>query len=75
MFPTEQAERAIIHLERGIALSQVGQEKEAREAFDRALSDARAEPGSWEQRLHRRMLKLEDHRALALWVSVLGSAQ
>jgi hypothetical protein len=75
VFPTEQAKRAIIQLERGIALSQVGQEEEAREAFDRALSDARAKPGSWEQGLHQRMVQLEDRRTLALWVSVVGSAQ
>lgn len=75
VFPNEQAKRAIVQLERGIALSQIGHEDEAREAFDRALSDARAEPGLWEQRLHQRMVQLEDRKTLALWVSVVGSDQ
>lgn len=73
-FPTERAKRAIIHLERGIALSQIGQEEEAREAFDKALREAWAKPGSWEQGLHQRMVQLEDSRTLALWVSVVGSS-
>lgn len=75
VFPNEQAKRAIIQLERGIALSQVGREEEALETFDRALSDARAEPGLWEQGLHQRMVQLEDRKTLALWVSVVGSNQ
>ena len=75
VFPTEQAKRAIIQLERGIALSQVGHEEEAREAFDSALSDARAEPGLWEQGLHQRMVQLEDRKTLALWVSIVGADQ
>lgn len=74
VFPIERAKRARIQLERGIALSQIGQEEEALEAFDRALRDARAKPGSWEQGLHQRIVQLEDRKMLALWVSVVGSA-
>ncbi|MCI2395625.1 hypothetical protein [Aliiroseovarius sediminis] len=75
LFPIERAKQAIIQLERGIALSQVGQVDEAVEAFDRALRDARAKPGSWEPRLLQRMVQLEDRRTLALWVSVVESAK
>jgi hypothetical protein len=75
IFPIEQAKGAIIQLERGIALSQVGRNEEAREAFDMALSDARAKPGSWEQGLHQRMVQLADSRTLALWVSVVRSTK
>ena len=74
MFPVERAKRAEIQLERGIALSQVGREKEALEAFDRALRDAQAVPGSREQGLYQRMAQLKDRRTLALWVSVVGPA-
>lgn len=75
VFPIEQAKGAMIQLERGIALSQVGLEREARDAFERALRDARAQPGSWEQGLHQRIVQLDDRRTLALWVSVVESTQ
>jgi hypothetical protein len=74
IFPSERAKRATIHLERGIALIQLGQEEKAREAFERALYDARAKQGSREQGLHQRILQLEDRQILALWETVVGSA-
>ena len=75
LLPIERAKGAIIQLERGIALSQVGKEEEAVEAFDRALRDVQAKPRSWEQTLNQRMVKLKDPRTLALWVSVVKSAE
>lgn len=73
VFPIEQAKGSIIQLGRGIALSQTGQEEQAIQAFERALRDSRVKAGSWERRLHQRMIHLEDHRTLALWVSVVNS--
>ena len=73
VFSIEQAKGSIIQLERGIALSQPGQEEQAIEAFERALRDARVKAGSWERRLHQRMIHLDDHRTLALWISVVNS--
>ncbi len=71
----EQARGAIIQLERGIALSQIGETAEAVEAFDKALRDARVKSGHWERGLHRRMVQIEDRSALALWVSVVETAK
>lgn len=71
---TERAKGAIIRLERAIALSQTGREEEARNAFARALQDARAKRGPWEQALHRRMVRLDHPRSLALWLSAARSA-
>lgn len=74
VFPIERAKGAIIHLERGIALHQIGQDDKARAAFDKALHDSRSKQGAWEQGLHQRMAQLDDPKALALWVSVAGAA-
>jgi hypothetical protein len=74
MFPVERSKRAIIQLERGIALSQLGREENAVEAFEIALRDARSTSGPWEQNLSQRMVQLEDGKMRALWVSVLESA-
>lgn len=71
VFPLEQAKGSIIQLERGIALSQVGRKEDALDAFERAIRDARVKRGSWEQALHQRMIRLDDRRTLALWVSVV----
>ena len=75
VFPTERAKGSIIHLEKGIALSQIGRDDEALEAFERAIRDARARRGTWEQALHQRMARLEDQRALALWASVVKASE
>ena len=72
--PFERARGSLIQLERGIALSQTGQEKQAIRAFEKALHDARVKAGFWEQELHQRMIQLDDHKTLALWVSVVNSA-
>ena len=74
MFPVERSKRAIIQLEWGIALSQLGREENAVEAFEIALRDARSTSGPWEQNLSQRMVQLEDGKMRALWVSVLESA-
>jgi len=67
----ERARGSRIELERGIALSQLGEPEKAVEAFAEALRDARAKSGPWEQELHKRMVRLEDRNTLALWVSVV----
>lgn len=69
-FPVQRAQGSIIHLERGIALSQVGRDADARDAFERAIRGAQAKLGHWEQSLHERMIGLDDQDALALWRSV-----
>ena len=74
-FPIERAKGSIIHLERGIALSQLGRGQEAIEAFDRAIRDARTKRGSWEKRLHQRMVNLDDENALRLWVTTVKAAE
>mgnify|MGYP000253126185 CR=1 FL=1 len=71
----ESAKRSRIELERGIALSQIGEPEKAVEAFEQALRDARAKSGPWERELHQRMVQIEDRRALALWVSVVKSSK
>lgn len=73
VFSLERARGSIIQLERGIALSQAGQEEQAIEAFERALHDARVKAGLWERKLHQRMINYDDKRTLALWVSVVNS--
>jgi hypothetical protein len=70
----ERAKGSIIQLEREIALSQLGRKHEAATAFEKALRDARAKPGPWEQELHQRMVQIEDRGALELWVSVVQMA-
>ena len=69
--PQERAKRSVLELERGIALSQIGEPEKAIEAFKEALRDARAKSGSWEQQLHQSMVQMEDRNTLALWVSVV----
>jgi len=71
----ERAKGSRIELERGIALSQIGELEKAVEAFEQALRDARAKSGPWERELHQRMVQIEDRRALALWVSVIKSGK
>jgi tetratricopeptide (TPR) repeat protein len=71
----ERAKRSRIELERGIALSQIGELEKAAEAFEQALRDARAKSGPWEQELHRRMVQMEDRNTLGLWVSVVEAAK
>ena len=75
VFPLERVKRSMTRLEKGIALSQLGREREALEAFEGAIRDARADGGPWERNLHRRMARLEDQRALALWASVVGPTE
>lgn len=70
----ERAKGAIIHLERGIALSQIGETAAALEAFDKALRHANSTSGPWERQLHQRMLQNEDRSALELWVSTVETA-
>ena len=67
----ERAKRSRIELERGIALSQIGEPEKALEAFEKALRDARAQSGPWMRELHQRMVQVEDRKALALWVLVV----
>ncbi len=67
VFPLFQAKGSLIYLERGIALVQIGQEQQALNAFERALHDARAKKGSWENRLHKRVSELKDRRVIELW--------
>ncbi|SMX26817.1 hypothetical protein TRP8649_00909 [Pelagimonas phthalicica] len=75
LLPVERTKRSIIHLERGIALAQMGRNDEAIAAFKTALQDAREKRGSWEKRLHQRMVALKDPHALPLWVSVVQAAE
>ncbi len=67
----ERTKRSIIKLELAIALSEMGQERPALEAFLAALVDARKGDGSWEEELHRRMMSLKNKQTRDLWVSVL----
>ncbi len=71
----ERAKGSRIELERGIALSQIGEPNNAVEAFEGALRDARAKSGPWEQELHRRMVQMEDRKTRAMWVSVVEAAK
>jgi hypothetical protein len=68
-----QAKSAIIQLEKGIALSQVGESTAAIAAFEKALHDAKNKSGPWERQLHQRMIEIEDPNTLALWVAVVKS--
>jgi predicted RNA polymerase sigma factor len=58
--------------ERGIALSQLGRDGQARAAFERALQYSRAAPQSWERRLIERMNTFEDMGAVDIWESVVS---
>ena len=69
----DRAKGSIIQLERGIALTQLGQENEAIKAFEKALLDARTKTGSWEERLHQRMALVENNRTRDLWTTVVAS--
>ena len=71
----ERAKRSAIELEKGIALSQMGEPEKAVEAFEKALRDARAKSGPWETSLHRRMVQMADRNTLGLWVSVVEAAK
>lgn len=73
--PQEKSKRAILHLEKGIALSQIGENDQARTAFERALTDARRSPGPWEQALHQRIFALEDNRIRPLWLSIVEAQE
>ncbi|WP_415404680.1 hypothetical protein [Tateyamaria sp. SN3-11] len=73
--PIEQAKGAIIQLERGIALSQLGETATAAKAFDSALRDAKAKAGPWERELHQRMVQIDDRRTFALWVTVVKASE
>ena len=75
VLPIERAKGSILHLERGIALSQIGRDDEARDAFRTAILDARAVRGSWERNLHIRMIRLKDMRALEVWAPVVRSLE
>ena len=75
VFRIERAKRSIIHLERGIALVQIGRDDDARDAFRTAILDARAARGPWEQDLRTRMIRLGDMRALEVWVPVVRSLE
>ena len=70
----ERAKGSRIELERGIALSQIGETEKAVEAFEEALLDARGKLGPWEQDLHQRIVQMEDRNTLELWVSVVEAA-
>lgn len=71
----KRAKGAILQLEKGIALFQIGEQAAAIEAFDKALRDAKAKPGPWERALHLRMVQIENRNMLALWVSVVEAAK
>lgn len=71
----ERAKGSRIELERGIALSQIGEVEQAVEAFKEALRSARAKPGPWEKELHRRIVQMKDSNTFALWVSVVEAAK
>ena len=71
----ERAKSSRIELEKGIALSQMGEPEKAVEAFQNALRSAQAKPGPWEDDLHRRMVLLEDRKTRVLWVSVVEAAK
>ena len=71
----ERAKRSRLELERGIALSQMGEPERAVEAFEEALRDARATSGPWERAVPQRMVQIEDRNMLALWMAVVEPAQ
>ena len=69
----ERARRSILHIERGIALAQMGRDVEARGAFERAFSDAAAKQGRWSQRLDERIIEIEDKHVSELWDLATGT--
>ena len=72
----ERAKGSIIHLERGIALAQMGQGEDAIDAFAQAIiSSRRAAHGAFEEELHRRMRGFKDERVIALWISAVQNFQ
>ncbi|MDP5216018.1 tetratricopeptide repeat protein [Ruegeria sp. 2205SS24-7] len=73
--PLMLARSAAIHLERGIALSQIGREEEALTAFERAIEAARAKPGPWEQELQSRIQEFDARQPTILWNSLLTDGE
>lgn len=73
--PLECTKGSIIHLERGIALAEIGRDEDALKTFETAIRDARTKQGPWEQNLHARMVDLKDRHTLALWVAVVRLAE
>ncbi len=71
IFTIERAEGSIIHLERGIALAQMGHDEDAVDAFAQAVISSRVTRGSFERELHRRIRGLKDERIIALWNSAV----
>lgn len=69
----ERAKRSRLRLEKGIALSRLGEPEKAEESFSKAWRDAKAHPGPWEDELHRRMMQLGDLEALLVWVRVVNA--
>lgn len=63
-----RADGSIFHLERGVALVQVGRKEEAREAFERAVRDADAYN---RYRLIERMKELDDWDARSMFHSIV----
>ncbi len=66
-FAIERAKGSIIHLERGIALSQMGREEEAIAAFKDAIFNASAHRGPWVSALHERMGEIVDPQVQENW--------
>lgn len=64
-----RAKRSRLHLEKGIALAQLGNDFQARVEFKRALSDAKAHTGPWRERLEDRMAELHGTHAADLFAT------
>ena len=65
----DRAKRSRLHLEKGIALTQLGNDVQARVEFKRALSDAKAHTGPWLERLEDRMAELHGTHAAELFAT------
>lgn len=63
------AKISIIHLEKGIALSQLGQNVKAQMAFKRAIGNARIKNGPWEGALDTRITEMDVTQIDKLWIS------
>jgi hypothetical protein len=66
----DRAKGSILHLERGIALSQLGRDVEARIEFEQAIVDAASKNGPWIDNLIVRMSQFEGTHAYALFKQV-----
>ena len=66
----DRAKRSILHLERGIALSQLGKDEDARLAFEQAVIDAATKDGPWVYNLVARISQFQDTRAHELFSQV-----